>query len=198
MSWTQADTQIPDYYNPQSLNRYSYTLNNPLKYTDPTGHQATVDLTLPFLVVITAFVTATGMGFIGILATQTVNKQTNVNPNENTYSSVSTTTTTGDGKNKKQDDKWKEKIDNAKKDWKKLPQDKTKLSWDQAKKLMEDYLGSNYKQVGPNRYQSLDGTRLVRLETGEYAHPFIKGGEPVEHINFDVYGTELTKHIILM
>ncbi len=24
--------------NPQSLNRYSYVLNNPLKYTDPTGH----------------------------------------------------------------------------------------------------------------------------------------------------------------
>jgi hypothetical protein len=24
--------------NPQSLNRYSYTLNNPLKYNDPTGH----------------------------------------------------------------------------------------------------------------------------------------------------------------
>jgi hypothetical protein len=24
--------------NPQNLNRYSYALNNPLKYTDPTGH----------------------------------------------------------------------------------------------------------------------------------------------------------------
>jgi hypothetical protein len=24
--------------NPQALNRYSYVLNNPLKYTDPTGH----------------------------------------------------------------------------------------------------------------------------------------------------------------
>jgi len=24
--------------NPQSLNRYSYVLNNPLRYTDPTGH----------------------------------------------------------------------------------------------------------------------------------------------------------------
>jgi hypothetical protein len=24
--------------NPQTLNRYSYCLNNPLKYTDPTGH----------------------------------------------------------------------------------------------------------------------------------------------------------------
>ena len=27
--------QLPD--NPQSYNRYSYCLNNPLKYTDPSG-----------------------------------------------------------------------------------------------------------------------------------------------------------------
>ena len=29
---------MPGYANPQSLNRYSYVLNNPLRYTDPTGH----------------------------------------------------------------------------------------------------------------------------------------------------------------
>ena len=29
---------VPRLENPQSLNRYSYTYNNPLKYTDPTGH----------------------------------------------------------------------------------------------------------------------------------------------------------------
>lgn len=28
----------PDWYNPQALNRYSYCLNNPLKFVDPTGH----------------------------------------------------------------------------------------------------------------------------------------------------------------
>jgi hypothetical protein len=33
-----ADTIIPDRSNPQSRNRYSYVLNNPLKYTDPSGH----------------------------------------------------------------------------------------------------------------------------------------------------------------
>ncbi|HUV51760.1 MAG TPA: RHS repeat-associated core domain-containing protein [Dehalococcoidia bacterium] len=33
-----ADTVVPNPYNPQSLNRYSYCLNNPLRYTDPTGH----------------------------------------------------------------------------------------------------------------------------------------------------------------
>jgi RHS repeat-associated protein len=33
-----ADTLVPNAANPQDLNRYSYTRNNPLKYTDPTGH----------------------------------------------------------------------------------------------------------------------------------------------------------------
>ena len=32
---------MPDPGNPQSYNRYSYTLNSPLNYTDPTGHRAT-------------------------------------------------------------------------------------------------------------------------------------------------------------
>ena len=34
----QADSIIPNPANPQSLNRYSYTLGNPLRYTDPSGH----------------------------------------------------------------------------------------------------------------------------------------------------------------
>jgi RHS repeat-associated protein len=34
-----ADTIVPGYANPQSLNRYSYVLNNPLRYTDPLGHR---------------------------------------------------------------------------------------------------------------------------------------------------------------
>ena len=34
-----ADTVTPDAANPQSLNLYSYVLNNPLRYTDPTGHR---------------------------------------------------------------------------------------------------------------------------------------------------------------
>jgi len=33
-----ADTIVPGAGNPQAFNRYSYTLNNPLKYTDPSGH----------------------------------------------------------------------------------------------------------------------------------------------------------------
>ena len=33
-----ADTVVPNFTNPQSLNRYSYVENNPLRYIDPTGH----------------------------------------------------------------------------------------------------------------------------------------------------------------
>ena len=33
-----ADSMVPDLFNPQSLNRYAYCLNNPLRYVDPTGH----------------------------------------------------------------------------------------------------------------------------------------------------------------
>lgn len=36
--FTQPDTIIPDLYNPQTLNRYSYVQNNPLRYIDPSGH----------------------------------------------------------------------------------------------------------------------------------------------------------------
>jgi hypothetical protein len=33
-----ADTLIPEPGNPQAFNRYSYSLSNPLNYTDPSGH----------------------------------------------------------------------------------------------------------------------------------------------------------------
>src|SRR6266498_1992167 len=38
-----ADTIVAGYANPQSLNRYSYVVNNPLRYTDPTGHRCVED-----------------------------------------------------------------------------------------------------------------------------------------------------------
>lgn len=36
--FTQPDTVVENIYNPQELNKYSYVLNNPLRYTDPSGH----------------------------------------------------------------------------------------------------------------------------------------------------------------
>ncbi|GAP18551.1 protein containing RHS repeat-associated core domain [Levilinea saccharolytica] len=36
--FTQADTLIPELYNPLDVDRYAYGRGNPLKYTDPTGH----------------------------------------------------------------------------------------------------------------------------------------------------------------
>ena len=36
--FAQPDTVIPDIANPQSWNRYSYCINNPLGRTDPSGH----------------------------------------------------------------------------------------------------------------------------------------------------------------
>src|SRR3989344_7007467 len=45
--FTQADPLIQDPFNPQNLNRYSYVLNNPYKYTDPSGNEPTQLQTIP-------------------------------------------------------------------------------------------------------------------------------------------------------
>jgi RHS repeat-associated protein len=36
--WLQADSIVPELGNPQALNRYAYVCNNPVIYTDPSGH----------------------------------------------------------------------------------------------------------------------------------------------------------------
>ncbi|MCP4126048.1 MAG: RHS repeat-associated core domain-containing protein, partial [Gammaproteobacteria bacterium] len=36
--FAQADTIVPEPGNPQSLNRFSYVGNNPIRYSDPSGH----------------------------------------------------------------------------------------------------------------------------------------------------------------
>ena len=38
--FAQADTLIPGAGNPLALDRYAYVMNNPLRYTDPSGHEA--------------------------------------------------------------------------------------------------------------------------------------------------------------
>lgn len=40
MHFTQADTIMPNPYNPQNYNKYAYTQNNPIKFIDPSGHSA--------------------------------------------------------------------------------------------------------------------------------------------------------------
>jgi RHS repeat-associated protein len=47
--FVQPDTMLPDPYNPQALNRYSYALNNPVKYTDPSGHFVDIVIDAGFL-----------------------------------------------------------------------------------------------------------------------------------------------------
>jgi hypothetical protein len=47
----QPDTLLPDPYNPQALNRYAYVLNNPVKYTDPSGHIAFIPIILGVITV---------------------------------------------------------------------------------------------------------------------------------------------------
>jgi RHS repeat-associated protein len=44
--FASADTLVPDPENPQSFNRYAYTYNNPLRFTDPSGHRVCEGLTL--------------------------------------------------------------------------------------------------------------------------------------------------------
>ena len=40
--WVQPDTIVPNPGNPQDLNRYAYVRGNPLKYTDPSGHDVMI------------------------------------------------------------------------------------------------------------------------------------------------------------
>jgi RHS repeat-associated protein len=39
----QPDPIVPEPGNPQALNRYAYVYNNPLRYTDPTGHYISLE-----------------------------------------------------------------------------------------------------------------------------------------------------------
>jgi RHS repeat-associated protein len=55
------DTIISNPANPQSYNRYSYCLNNPLKYRDPSGHR--IDFYDPVLDLLNDF-NQYGLGFI--------------------------------------------------------------------------------------------------------------------------------------
>jgi RHS repeat-associated protein len=38
-----ADTIVSNAKDPQTLNRYAYTLNSPMRYVDPSGHMVSDD-----------------------------------------------------------------------------------------------------------------------------------------------------------
>jgi len=50
--FTQPDTLVPGAGNPQAFNRYSYVMNRPLSYTDPSGH-------FPWLIIATVMILGT-------------------------------------------------------------------------------------------------------------------------------------------
>jgi RHS repeat-associated protein len=60
--FVQPDTMIPDLYNPQALNRYAYCLNNPVRYSDPSGHEP-VSATLVALVILKVTTAAIDYGW---------------------------------------------------------------------------------------------------------------------------------------
>ena len=49
--FVQPDTMLPDVYNSQALNRYAYCLDNPVRYTDPSGHAIDYAVDVPFLLI---------------------------------------------------------------------------------------------------------------------------------------------------
>jgi RHS repeat-associated protein len=59
--FTQPDTIVPDAYNPQDWNRYAYARNNPLKYTDPSGH-----------IVVPLALTLIGVAVVGVAVVWTI------------------------------------------------------------------------------------------------------------------------------
>ena len=50
----QPDSYIQNPYDPQTLNRYSYVRNNPLKYVDPSGNFFMASLAVAFAIGVTA------------------------------------------------------------------------------------------------------------------------------------------------
>jgi RHS repeat-associated protein len=54
-----ADTLVQSLLNPQCLNRYSYCINNPLKYIDPSGNAFAFAALIPFMAAAIATAAAT-------------------------------------------------------------------------------------------------------------------------------------------
>jgi RHS repeat-associated protein len=59
-----ADSIVPDWYDPQALDRYAYASNNPLKFRDPDGHIAFL---IP-IYILAAKIGAFGVAYMGVQA----------------------------------------------------------------------------------------------------------------------------------
>ncbi len=68
--FVSADPLVGAIADPQPLNRYSYALNNPLRYTDPTGHFPFLAFLIPILIK-AAIGAATGAAINGAVAVAT-------------------------------------------------------------------------------------------------------------------------------
>ncbi|WP_129582749.1 RHS repeat domain-containing protein, partial [Methanolobus psychrotolerans] len=78
--FVQPDTILPDPYNPQYLNRYSYCLNNPVKYTDPSGH-----IVIPAIAIAGVKVVSTVIDYGWNVYDFATDSWTIVNPNSNVF-----------------------------------------------------------------------------------------------------------------
>lgn len=54
--WLQPDTMVPSAGNPQTLNRFTYAADNPVRYNDPDGHCA------PYCTAVGGAVVGAGIG----------------------------------------------------------------------------------------------------------------------------------------
>jgi hypothetical protein len=177
--------------NPQALNRYSYTLNNPVRYTDPSGHDA--------------------------CGTPTPGSSCG-KPSGNPGGPPGGGNPPGGGGQSAWERFWnwltgktaKPKAGGSSSNQPALPTPGIPpkgrapefpggtLTQDQFLKQTQAYLGSGYREVSPGRYVSADGMRQVRYgshETGgtrHHAHfeaydkPYHQGGRVVENTAVEI------------
>ncbi len=71
--FTQPDMMIQNAYDPQSLNRYGYARNNPLKYIDPNGHSFLLALGAAITFILAATTPYWGPYLTGYFAEMNIN-----------------------------------------------------------------------------------------------------------------------------